>query len=102
MHKVFSKFVAVYIVLFGNCELLFGVLVLMAFDVPVLKFGGGAFVSNIMNGSIDISVIGSSLIQSWSRVVWGGGQSGNHPQVVAEAIDGTSVWEWAVACQVVL
>jgi len=85
MHKGFSEFVTVNVVLFRDCELLHWVLVLMSFDMPVLELCKVAVGSNFMDGNIDIAIISSGFIWAWHKVVCGGGQGSNHSEVVAEA-----------------
>jgi len=100
--KVFSHFVAVDIVLLFDCQVVLGVIILMAFHMPIRDLDRQTFSCSFLDREIEVSIVTGGVIWSnrWRCVK--GSQIRDESKVIAKARYSNCVGQSVIARKVIL
>ena len=101
-YKIFSHFVAVDIVLLFDCQVMLGVIILVAFHMPVRELYGRTFSRSVLDREIEISIVIGGVIRSNCCRCVKGSQVRDESKVIAKARYIDCVGQSVVARKVIL
>jgi len=101
-YKSFGHFVALDIVLLLDCQVMLGVIILVAFHMPVRELDRRTFSRSVLDREIEISIVAGGFIRSNCCHCVKGSQVRDESKVIAKARYSDCVGQSVVARKVIL